>query len=52
MCKIEGVDGFIIGPRDLAMRMGYYGGPAHDEVEKVLALRSEKSVFSFNEYLK
>ncbi len=37
MCKIEGVDGFIIGPRDLAMSMGYYDGPAHDEVKKVLA---------------
>ncbi len=36
LCKIEGVDGFIIGPRDLAMSMGYYDGPAHDEVKKVL----------------
>ncbi len=37
LCKIEGVDGFVIGPRDLAMSMGYYDGPAHDEVKKVLA---------------
>lgn len=36
LCKIEGVDGFIIGPRDLAMSMGYYDGPGHDEVKKVL----------------
>ncbi len=36
LCKIEGVDGFIIGPRDLAMSMGYYDGPAHDEVKKIL----------------
>lgn len=36
MCKIEGVDGFIIGPRDLAMSMGYYDGPGHDKVKKVL----------------
>ncbi|MFS4467245.1 HpcH/HpaI aldolase family protein [Maribacter sp. 2210JD10-5] len=36
MCKIDGVDGFIIGPRDLAMSMGYYDGPGHDEVKKVL----------------
>ena len=36
LCKIEGVDGFVIGPRDLAMSMGYYDGPAHDEVKKVL----------------
>ena len=37
LCKIEGVDGFVIGPRDLAMSMGYYDGPAHDEVKNVLA---------------
>ncbi len=36
LCKIDGVDGFIIGPRDLAMSMGYYDGPAHEEVRKVL----------------
>ncbi len=36
LCKINGVDGFIIGPRDLAMSMGYYDGPAHDEVKKTL----------------
>lgn len=36
MCKVDGVDGFIIGPRDLAMSMGYYDGPGHDEVKKVL----------------
>jgi len=36
ICKIEGVDGFIIGPRDLAMSMGYYDGPGHDEVSKTL----------------
>ncbi len=36
MCKIDGVDGFIIGPRDLAMSMGFYDGPGHDEVKKML----------------
>ena len=36
LCRIEGVDGFIIGPRDLAMSMGYYDGPGHDEVRKML----------------
>jgi len=36
ICAIEGVDGFIIGPRDLAMSMGYYDGPAHDEVKNML----------------
>jgi 4-hydroxy-2-oxoheptanedioate aldolase len=34
--KVEGVDGFIIGPRDLAMSMGYYDGPAHDEVKQTI----------------
>ena len=36
LCKVKGLDGFIIGPRDLAMSMGFYDGPAHDEVKKVL----------------
>jgi len=36
MCKIDGVDGFIIGPRDLAMSMGFYDGPGHDEVKSML----------------
>ncbi len=36
LCKVPGLDGFIIGPRDLAMSMGYYDGPAHDEVKKAI----------------
>ena len=36
LCKVPGLDGFIIGPRDLAMSMGFYDGPAHDEVKKVI----------------
>lgn len=36
ICEIDGVDGFIIGPRDLAMSMGFYDGPGHDEVQKML----------------
>jgi 4-hydroxy-2-oxoheptanedioate aldolase len=36
MCKISGIDGFIIGPRDLAMSMGFLDGPAHDEVKDVI----------------
>lgn len=36
MCGIEEVDGFIIGPRDLAMSMGYYDGPKHPEVQEML----------------
>jgi 4-hydroxy-2-oxoheptanedioate aldolase len=36
LCKVPGVDGFIIGPRDLAMSMGFYDGPAHDEVKQTI----------------
>lgn len=36
MARVEGIDGFIIGPRDLAMSMGYYDGPGHDEVKTVI----------------
>lgn len=36
MAAVEGVDGFVIGPRDLAMSMGFYDGPAHPEVNKVI----------------
>ena len=34
--RVPGVDGFIIGPRDLSMAMGYPSGPARPEVEQVL----------------
>jgi 4-hydroxy-2-oxoheptanedioate aldolase len=33
---MPGVDGIIIGPRDLAMSMGFYDGPAHPEVSEVI----------------
>jgi 4-hydroxy-2-oxoheptanedioate aldolase len=36
MCKVTGIDGFIIGPRDLAMSMGFMDGPAHDEVKEII----------------
>ncbi len=36
MCAIPEVDGFIIGPRDLAMSMGFYDGPKHQEVQEML----------------
>jgi 4-hydroxy-2-oxoheptanedioate aldolase len=36
MCQVPGIDGFIIGPRDLAMSMGFMDGPAHDEVKDVI----------------
>jgi len=37
LMAVEGVDGFVIGPRDLAMDMGYYDGPGHDEVKRTIA---------------
>ena len=37
LCQVPGVDGFVVGPRDLAMSMGYYDGPGHDEVRKTIA---------------
>jgi 4-hydroxy-2-oxoheptanedioate aldolase len=36
MCAVEGVDGFIIGPRDLALSMGFTDGPAHTEVKEAI----------------
>ena len=36
MCAIPEVDGFIIGPTDLSMSMGFYDGPAHKEVTEML----------------
>jgi len=36
MCAIPEVDGFIVGPRDLAMSMGFYDGPGHPEVKQML----------------
>jgi 4-hydroxy-2-oxoheptanedioate aldolase len=36
LVRVPGVDGFIIGPRDLAMAMGYPGGPARPEVEDAI----------------
>jgi len=36
MLTVEDVDGFIIGPRDLAMSMGYYDGQSHDEVKQAI----------------
>jgi 4-hydroxy-2-oxoheptanedioate aldolase len=41
--QMDGVDGIIIGPRDLAMSMGYYDGPAHPEVKEVMDLVFEKT---------
>ncbi len=36
LCDVDGVDGFILGPRDLALSMGFIDGPAHPEVKTVI----------------
>jgi 4-hydroxy-2-oxoheptanedioate aldolase len=36
LVRVEGIDGFIVGPRDLSMAMGFYDGPAHPEVRAVI----------------
>jgi 4-hydroxy-2-oxoheptanedioate aldolase len=36
MVKVDGVDGFILGPRDLALSMGFTDGPNHAEVKEVI----------------
>jgi 4-hydroxy-2-oxoheptanedioate aldolase len=36
LMRVEGVDGFIVGPRDLSMSLGFYDGPAHDEVRGLI----------------
>jgi 4-hydroxy-2-oxoheptanedioate aldolase len=36
MVKVNGVDGFILGPRDLALSMGFLDGPNHDEVKAAI----------------
>jgi 4-hydroxy-2-oxoheptanedioate aldolase len=36
MVRHQEVDGFIIGPRDLAMSMGFIDGPNHPEVKAVI----------------
>lgn len=36
LVRVEGIDGFILGPRDLAMSMGFYDGPDHPEVKAAI----------------
>lgn len=36
MCRVPGVDGFIIGPRDLALSMGFTDGPQHAAVKEMM----------------
>jgi 4-hydroxy-2-oxoheptanedioate aldolase len=37
LVRVEGVDGYFVGPRDLAMSMGFADGPAHDELRAARA---------------
>lgn len=37
LLKVEGVDGYFVGPRDLSVSMGFYDGSAHQEVQDVIA---------------
>jgi 4-hydroxy-2-oxoheptanedioate aldolase len=36
MVKVNGVDGFVFGPRDLSLTMGFPDGPNHPEVQAVI----------------
>ncbi len=36
MLAVDGVDGFVIGPRDFALSMGFSDGPNHPEVTEAL----------------
>ncbi len=42
LLAVEGVDGFVVGPRDLALAMGFYDGPAHPEVQALMQEVFEK----------
>jgi 4-hydroxy-2-oxoheptanedioate aldolase len=36
LLKVEGVDGYFVGPRDLSISMGFSDGPGHDEVRSLI----------------
>lgn len=36
LAAVPGIDGFVIGPRDLALTMGYPDGPNHPDVQTVI----------------
>ena len=36
LLRVEGVDGYFVGPRDLSMSMGFPDGPAHEEVRSLM----------------
>ncbi len=36
LCRVEGLDACVIGPRDLSLNMGFPDGPNHSEVQTVI----------------
>ena len=36
LSSVPGLDGFIVGPRDLALAMGFPDGPGHPEIESAI----------------
>jgi len=36
LAAVPGLDGFIVGPRDLSLALGYADGPSHPEVEQAI----------------
>lgn len=36
LAAVPGIDGFIVGPRDLAMALGFPDGPSHPEIESAI----------------
>ncbi|MCM3875045.1 MAG: aldolase/citrate lyase family protein [Thermoanaerobaculia bacterium] len=38
LAAVPGIDGFIVGPRDLALALGFPDGPGHPEIESAIDL--------------
>jgi 4-hydroxy-2-oxoheptanedioate aldolase len=36
LAAVPGIDGFIVGPRDLALALGFPDGPGHPEIESAI----------------
>ncbi len=36
LAAVPGIDGFIVGPRDLALALGFRDGPSHPEIEAAI----------------
>ncbi len=37
LVMVPGIDGFVVGPRDLALSLGYLDGPGHEDVKRTIA---------------